>query len=68
MQKKEHQYGNDAVEEGNGDVCHRHAGEIRYDQRDDEFKGLHFPDLALSHKAHDDDQRQIDDQGAETDD
>ena len=42
------------VNQRNGYVGHRYAGEFRYEQSDNEFERLHFADLSFSHKAHND--------------
>ena len=43
-----------SVNQRNGYVGHRYAGEFRYEQGYDEFERLHFADLPFAHKAHND--------------
>ena len=61
MQNKDGDDGDDAVEERNGRVCHGDAGKLGNEQGDDEFEGLHLPDLPLAHQPHDDEKDQKDD-------
>lgn len=52
MQKKDGQHRDEPVEERNGSVCHRNAGELGDEQRYYEFERLHFPDLPFAHQPH----------------
>ena len=65
MQHENRDNGNDAVEQRNGSVRHGNAGELGNEQRNDEFEGLHFSDLAFSHQPHDDKQHDEDDRRAD---
>lgn len=67
MQYKDREHGDDAVQKGNGGVRHGNAGKFCNQQGDDQLKGLHFADLALSHQPHDDEQHRKDDGGADDD-
>ena len=58
---KECEDGNDAVDYGYGGVAHRNAGELARDEGYGEFEGLQFAQLPLAHKAHRNEQKEIDD-------
>ncbi len=57
MQKINRQNGDNSVQERNGRIGHGNTGEFGDEERNDQFKGLHFSDLPFSHQPHDDEQR-----------
>ena len=60
MQQKDSDHGYDPVKKRNGCIGHRNAREFCDQERDDQFEGLHFSDLAFSHEPHDGKQRDKD--------
>ena len=55
------------VKEGNGGIAHRYAGEVGDDEGYDEFVRLHFADLAFAHQAHNDQERDENDDRSDKD-
>ena len=65
MQYENGDDGDDPVEQGNGGVGHGNTHELGDQQGDNEFEGLHFPDLPLAHQSHDEKEHDEDDRRAD---
>ncbi len=61
MQQEHNEQRHYAVDERHGYILHRHTGDVRHSERDDELEGLQFAYRALAHKAQAHEKTKIDD-------
>ena len=65
LEREDNEDREQAGQQRNAGLLHRNGGEIGHEHGDDEFRRLHFTKLALTHDAHRENQKKIEDYGAE---